>query len=277
MQTSDHCGTVVHSTRTYSVTALQPSRYQELTGASTKGSEHSLPALAGLSGSYIMRKHVQRPVKKDRDHLARAHVKLWRRLLQLPDSVAAATVLRELRVLPPEHVWLRSTCRFRNAQALRHGDCLWRAVALSDWDDAIARKVKNWAWSVYKRLNDLGYPVHVDRRRLAVLSIDTVMRLHTARERACWQQCDVCPRTGPSEGATLCKCLRWFSLPDSVRANPYFRLRLGLRRVLQVVRFRLGCSHAPLCCATESGGPPRRAGLPVLRPGRCRGRIPRRV
>ncbi len=91
------------------------------------------------------------------------------------------------------------------------------------------------------------------RRRLAVLSVDTVMHLHTARERACWQQCDVCPRTGPSEGATLCQYLRWFSLPDSVRANPYFRLRLGLRRVLQVVRFRLGCSTLPSVAQRNQG------------------------
>jgi len=185
------------------------------------------------------------PVKKDRDRLKRAHVKLWRRLLQLPDSVAAAIVLRELQVLSPAHIWLRGTCRFWNALALRPAACLWRAVALSDWDDAIALNVKNWAWSVYMHLTDLGYPVLVDRRRLALLSLDTVMRLHTAREHACWQQCDVCPRTGPSAGAAHCTYLRWFSLPADARGNPYFRLRLGLARVLQVVRFRLGCSTLP--------------------------------
>jgi len=107
--------------------------------------------------------------KQDRDHLQRAHVKLWRRLLQLPDSVASAIVLRELQVLSPAHIWLRSTCRFWTALALRPVGCLWRAVALSDWDDAIARNVKNWAWSVYMHLTDLGYMLHVDRRRLALL------------------------------------------------------------------------------------------------------------
>jgi len=46
-----------------------------------------------------------------------AHLQLWCRLLQLPPSVYQATVLRELRVLSPSHIWLRSACRFWNALA----------------------------------------------------------------------------------------------------------------------------------------------------------------
>jgi len=150
-------------------------------------------------------------------------------------------------VLSPSHIWLRSACRFWNALAQRPDGCLWRAAALSDW------AVQNWAWSVHMCLTALGYPLHVDRRRMALLSIDDVMRLHTAREQECWQLCDVCPRTCPSEGATLCKYLRWFSLPDAARGNPFFRLRLSLARVLKVVRFRLGCSTLPSVAQRNQG------------------------
>jgi len=103
---------------------------------------------------------------------------------------------------------------------------LWRDVALSDravWGDALANNIKNWAWSLHQRLTDLGYPSLVDHRRLALLSNDDVMRLHTAREQECWQLCDVCPRTCPSQGASLCKYLRWLSQPDAIRKQRNFQ------------------------------------------------------
>ncbi len=148
-------------------------------------------------------------------------------------------------MLSPTLIWLRSACRFWNALAQGPESCLWRAVALSDWGDALARNVRNWAWSLHMCLTHLGYPLHVDRRRLPLLSIADVMRLHTAREQQCWQLCNVCPRTCPSQGASLCKYLRWFSLQGAARGNAFFRLRMGLARVLKVVRFRLGCSTLP--------------------------------
>jgi len=209
------------------------------------------------AGSYACEvwgvRRLRGPVKTARARLESAHLQLWRRLLQLPPSVHHAIVLRELRVLSPSHVWLRSTCRFWNALAQRPEGCLWRATALSDWADALTSNIKNWAWSLHQCLTDLGYPLHVDRRRLPLLSVPDVMRLHTAREQECWQLCDVCPRTCPSEGATLCKYLRWFSLPDAARGNPFFRLRLSLARVLKVVRFRLGCSTLPSVAQRNQG------------------------
>ena len=97
-------------------------------------------------------------------------------------------------------------------------------------------------WSLHQRLTDLGYPSLVDHRRLPLLSDDDVMRLHTAGKQECWQLCDFCPRTGPSQGASLCKYLRWSASQMPLGGNASFRLRLSLGRVRKVMRFRLGCS-----------------------------------
>jgi heterodisulfide reductase subunit C len=74
---------------------------------------------------------------------------------------------------------------------------------------------------LYTSLTDLGYPLQVNRRRLPLLSVDDDMRLHTAREQECWQLCGVCPCTCPSQGASLCKYMRRFSLQMLLGAMPF--------------------------------------------------------
>ena len=102
------------------------------------------------------------PGKKERKRLSQTHVQLWRRLLRLPKTVHREIVLRELAVRSPQAVWLRSACRFWNALSAAPEGSLQRAVALSDWDDAISHNVKNWAWSLQRELSGLGYTFHID-------------------------------------------------------------------------------------------------------------------
>ena len=80
------------------------------------------------------------PGKKARKRLGQTHVQLWRRLLRLSKTVHQEIVLRELAVRSPQAVWLRSTCRFWNALCAAPDGSLQRAVALSDWDDAISQQ-----------------------------------------------------------------------------------------------------------------------------------------
>ena len=186
------------------------------------------------------------PCKMERKRLGQTHVQLWRRLLRLPKSVHREIVLRELAVRSPQAVWLRSACRFWNALSAAPEGSLQRAVALSDWDDAISRNVKNWAWSLHHELSALGYALHIDRRRMFPLDIPAVLELHDARAGQCWENCDVSPRTCATQGAALCKYHRWFALPDDAPFNPFFRLPLSLAQVYRVVRFRLGCHRLPI-------------------------------
>ena len=60
-------------------------------------------------------------------------------------GVAEAILLRELGVLSPERVWLRSTLRFWNVLVGAPAGSLHRAVAVSDWPEAVDGRVQKWA------------------------------------------------------------------------------------------------------------------------------------
>ena len=218
------------------------------------------------AGSYACEvwgvRHLRGTPKEEREELALTHLQLWRCLLRLAPTVCREVVLRESDVRSPESVWLRSACRFWNALASAPEDSLQRAVALSDWADATSSsEVHNWAWSLRHRLSDLGYDLRVAERCMERINVDYVLQLHDAREQQCWETCDVCPRTCPSEGASLCRYHRWFALPDDARFNAFFRLPQRLGRVFQVIRFRLGCHELPVALL-------RRPRLKIPRPHR---------
>ena len=188
-----------------------------------------------------------------REHLVRSHLQLYKRLLRVPDSVARELVLRELGMHSPEWLWLRSACRFWNALCAAPEGSLHKAVALSDWADAGRRRPpRNWAWSLQQRLSDLGYVFHLDHRCMIPIDVAAALTLLDAREQQCWD-CDVCPRTCATVGATYCKYLRWFALPDGAASNAFFRLPLGPSRVFQIVRFRLGCHKLPIVTRRNQG------------------------
>ena len=113
---------------------------------------------------------------------------------------------------------------------------------------------ENWAWSLQQRLSDLGYVFQLDHRCMVPIDIAAALKLLDAREQQCWD-CDVCPRTCDTVGATFCKYLRWFALPDGAASNAFFRLPLGPSRVFQIVRFRLGCHKLPIVTRRNQGAP----------------------
>ena len=56
---------------------------------------------------------------------------------------------------------------------------------------------------------------------------------------------DVCPRTCPTEGAACCKYTRWFRRTSLQCARPVHELPANPRKVLQLLRFCLGCHTLP--------------------------------
>jgi len=77
----------------------------------------------------------------------------------------------------------------------------------------------------------------------------------TAREQACWQGLSECPRTCPTEHASLCKYARWFAPRPGPGRNPYVTLNLGLSRVLKPIKFRLGCHQLPIIVMRNNNVP----------------------
>ena len=71
-----------------------------------------------------------------------------------------------------------------------------------------------------------------------------------------WNTLDICPRTCPSQDATLCTYHRWFTKPPRLsRSVPLLQLPLSARCLRVLLRFRMGCHSLPIVCGRRSGIP----------------------
>ena len=84
-------------------------------------------------------------------------------------------------------------------------------VALDDISDANTRHVKNWAWSFRRSLRAVGYEFAFTT--LLPICLGTVLQLLDAPTAQLLGTLDICPRTFPSQNATLCTNFRWFAKP----------------------------------------------------------------
>jgi len=117
-------------------------------------------------------------------------------------------------------------------------------------------------------LRKLGWALPRDGHGLPELEARVVMDAATAREQACWQGLSECPRTCPTEHASLCKYDRWFAPRPGPRlgSNPYVTLQIGLSRVLKMIKFRLGCHRLPIFALRHVPGRSASAGSVPLAP-----------
>ncbi len=153
--------------------------------------------------------------------------------------------------------WLRGTLRLYNQLAYAPAHSLHGAVVRADWEDACVHNIKNWAWGLREYLRQLGWALPRDGTVLPELDARAIMDAATAREQACWQGLSECPRTCPTAGASLCKYARWFAPRPGPRlgSNPYVTLNIGLSRVLQIIKFRLGCHRLPIVALRNTNVP----------------------
>ena len=185
------------------------------------------------TGSYACEvwglRRVQGRLKTALARVRTRQLQLCKRLLHVPKSVGHDIVLRELDVMSPDAFWLRSACRFWNLLSLAPPGSLHRAVALSDWDDALSRTVWNWAWGVRAALLALGYHLPANRHHMAPIDVGVVMALRVAQEQQCWDACDVCPRTCASRGPALSSITGGLPCPRTHRTTPSSACPSGLR------------------------------------------------
>ena len=92
----------------------------------------------------------------------------------------------------------------------------------------------------------LGFSLAADQPRLLPVCLETVMGISRLQLQSEAVNVDVYPRTCPTEGAACCKHTRWLrrTLLDTVYA-PVHELPASPRKVLQLLRFRLGCHTLP--------------------------------
>ena len=114
-------------------------------------------------------------------------------------------------------LWWRRTTRYWNTLAALNDGDLFRQVAVDACRDAVTQGVRNWAWVVMRGLRDMGYEYTVRCDTLIPVDVANVMLLLDAPDRQLWEGMDICPRTGPSDDATLCTYVRWFARPAGLR------------------------------------------------------------
>ena len=191
--------------------------------------------------------------RKSRDALGSSHIQILRALATVPTSVSVVLLLRELGQRPLTELWWQRVVSFWNSLCDLPGDSLYRQVALDDISDANTRQVRNWAGSFHQHLRDVGYAT--ESTTLLPVCFDTVLQLLSASNALLWNNLDFCPRTCPSQNATLCTYSRWFSRPLGLRHPSLLQLPISACCMRVLLRFRLGCHSLPIVSGRRSGVP----------------------
>ena len=95
-------------------------------------------------------------------------------------------------------------------------------------------------------LRDMGYEFTIGFDGVRPVRLATVMHLLDAPDRQLWSNLDICPRTCPSQNATLCTYARWFARPARAQTGPLLMQPLSARCMRMLLRFRLGCHSLPV-------------------------------
>ena len=194
--------------------------------------------------------------RKGRDALGSSHLQFLRALATVPTSVGIVVLLQELGQRPLSHLWWQRVVCFWNSLCSLPDDNLYRQVALDDVSDANTRHVKNWAWSFRRSLRAVGYEFAFTT--LLPICLGTVLQLLDAPTAQLLGTLDICPRTCPSQNATLCTYLRWFAKPSGVRRpKSLLQLPISSRCMSVFLRFRMGCHSLPVVRGRRSGVPRR--------------------
>ena len=192
-----------------------------------------------------------------RDSLASSHLKLLRGIARVPTSVHTAILLAELEQRPLHHAWWRRMACFWNGLAAQPAGNLYKQVAQDNLWDAITHNTKNWAWAFIRGLRDMGYDFPIRFDVLVPVDFPAILQLLDGPSTSVWQSVDICPRTCPTSGATLCTYARWFAQPPLGPRRPrsILQLPLSARRMRSFLRFRMGCHTLQNVSGRRSGVP----------------------
>ena len=149
--------------------------------------------------------------RKGRDALSCSHLQILRGLTVVPTSVNIVVLLQELGQRPLSPLWWKRIVSFWNSLCDLPDDSLYRQVAMDDISDADTHHIRNWAWSFRCNLRDIGY--EFGSTCLLPVCLKAVLQLLDAQ---LWNTLDMCPRTCPSQDATLCTYLWWFTKPSGL-------------------------------------------------------------
>ena len=181
--------------------------------------------------------------QKARQTLASVHLQILRQISGIRFDVPSAILFRELQERPLQDVWLLRTIRFWNNLAGLPPGSLHRTIALDDCRDAIMHNIKNWAWSLHKALQKLGYSLDIACNTMDKICMAQVTQALQAQLDAQWEGVAFCPRTCATQGARLCTYERWFT-PFTPRSC--LKIPVSAKTLRLFLRFRTGCHNLPV-------------------------------
>ena len=186
---------------------------------------------------------------------AQKHSKFLRQLIRVSPSTETTILLAELGHLSLQQRWLHASIRFWNALVALPVDDLFRDALYDSLQDARSPGPRNAG--CVKGVRDqcalLGFSLTADQPRLLPGCLETVMGSlghNCSRRRSMWTSAHALVRR--MEGAACCKYTRWFRRISLQCARPVHELPANPRKVLQLLRFRLGCHTLP--SATGNAG-----------------------
>ena len=188
-----------------------------------------------------------------RRSLEQFHHSCLKQICGVRTTVPADMVLLELGLEPITWSWWMQTIRFWNQLAELPAANLYKRVALDDIADAIRSDVRNWAWSVRKTMDDVGYTLPWQEGRMTSIQPALVLQLL----RSAWwdrlRAVDVCPRTAASRGTKLCTYMRWFARPEHSLGCTVLDMSVRPQQLRAFMRFRLGCHDLPIEAGRHAG------------------------
>ena len=111
-------------------------------------------------------------------------------------------------------------------------------------------------WAFMRGLRTMGYEYTIRCDTLIPVDVANVMLLLDAPDRQLWEGVNICPRTGPSEDATLCTYVRWFDRPAGLwQPGPLVMQALSARCMRTLLRFRMGSHSLPIVLGRRTGVP----------------------
>ena len=182
--------------------------------------------------------------RKARQGLASGHVQILRQISGIRTDVPTAILFKELQEKPLQDIWLLRSIRFWNNLSGLPPTSLHRKIALDDCRDAIVHNTKNWAWSLHKALQKLGYSLDIACNTMDLISLAQVRQQLQGRLDAHWDGLALCPRTCATQGARLCTYEAWFAATHPRRHCLGISVSATTLRLF--LRFRTGCHGLPV-------------------------------
>ena len=97
-----------------------------------------------------------------RASLAQQHLQTLKHILGVRSTVNTHVLWQEVPIKRLEVVWLQRTVKFYNRLAAAPNGDLYRRIAIASCRSALSQNVRNWAWSLCRSLQGIGYTFQCD-------------------------------------------------------------------------------------------------------------------